>query len=457
MGLRGDHLVTLIIQSAKKTARVKTAIKNSAIAWPVKDNAIEMSVRLSQLTRGAIPTTVVRFLTWILVPVWNCAPVWKSEPTWNHASKWKFVPKNLLFLLIFTSIHYSLAHPQSPEPLFHTHFDTPLDESDWAGDLTMFRIDPSFDDGMLRLDAPRETGMAWIATREKYKAVYWEWSIRQAFAPSNNNRAFIFLNSSEPSLDGGVTGKAIRTGENGNPKHFRLLSFKDGHPSPDLLKSDLLIESNTEYRIRLVVSPDREMHLYMAEGGKSTPLLQSEYVSIPDDFEDGYGHFGFRTHFTATRSDQFFFGDAAIWDVLPVPKITGFQIEAEPHLEKSTGRWLQSSITGTTMELTFNVPPDVSYLDISLFTLDDGTQPDRINCAHVQICTLYFDDALAAGERNLTVNGYQTIYGQQTGPETLDFLVADIPEPEDVIINEFMYRPPQPVPTYVEQIGRAHV
>ena len=456
MGLRGDHLVTLIFYSAEYPVQTGTGFNNPATKWPAAGNAdarepdtLKLDSNASAETgfpdNCAIPTPII-----LLFHFCNVMPSIIVRFT-NGG----LILKGFLISLFFTSILYSHAYPQSQEPLFRTSFEAPLDESDWVGNLSMFRIDPSFDEGMLRLDAPRETGMAWIATRHKYNAVYWEWSIRQAFAPSNNNRAFIFINSVEPYLDGEVSGKAIRTGENGNPKHFRLLSFEKGISSPDLLKSDLLIEPNIEYRIRVVISPDRMVHLYIGEGDKSTPLLQSEFVSVADALGDGQGHFGFRTHFTATRSDQFFFGDVAIWDVLPLPKITEFKIVPSSAPENSKKNWLHSSVAKTTINLTFNVPPDASYLDISLFELDDGTYPDQVHCDHAQTCTLIFDNNLAAGERSLTVNSYKTIYGQQTGPDTLDFLVADKPAPADVIINEFMYRPPDPVPPYVELFTRS--
>ena len=342
----------------------------------------------------------------------------------------------------------------SPQPLLQTHFSDPPEEDYWQGDLPFFRTEPGHDPGMLRLAAPPDLGTAYISTRHSYHAVHWEWYMRQSFAPSNNNRAFVFLNESSGLLGDQPTGLAIRSGENGTPKHFRLLHFDRGTASPELIRSDMEIQPDAGYRIRVLLTPDQKLHLYIADDRYRTPLLQSETAAWPESM-DIDGHFGFLARYTATRSDQFFFSDVWIADFLPEPGITGFSVSPARNPSASSPHPWPHSDSGTIITVTFEVPPDPDALDVRLFRLQSGSHPDEIHCGHPQVCSLMFRDTLPSGKQQLVTESYQTIYGQHSEQETHDFLVAAEVSPGDVVINEFMYRPPAGVPAYVELYNRS--
>ncbi len=338
----------------------------------------------------------------------------------------------------------------STPPLFHTSFTEPLDETKWQGDLSYFKPQTGPEHGMLRLDAPPDLGTAYLATRNPFSAVHWEWYIRQAFAPSNNNRAFVFLTADSGILNENTSGLALRTGENGTPKHFRLMQFDPGGASTELSKSEVQIEADTGYRIRVLLSPNNDIHLYLAEGRFNTPLLQPEIASLPETDEVPAGHFGFRTLYTATRSDQFYFSDVRIADELPAPEIPDVSVSTTADLHYPVNTPWQQLAQGTVITVTFNVPPDSVYITPGLFQLDSGRQPDELHCSHPQICSLLFRDPLSSGEYRLMAGIYSTIYGQQSSPEEIPILVPGKARPGDIVINEFMYRPPAGLPSYVE-------
>ncbi len=410
MGLRGEHLVTLLNRYFKQHER--------AGAW-----------RCRRFLAIVFTRTFIRHILLILLTS-------------------GVVP--LLFSLIMVlTLTDSFASP----PLFSTSFTEPLNEENWQGDLSFFRTESGQDPGMLRLDAPPDIGTAYIATRNPYHAVHWEWYIRQNFTPSNNNRAFIYLNAETGILDDQTSGLAVRTGENGTPKHFRLFHFGKGGASTELLKSDTRIEADTGYRIRVLLTPDDELHLYLAEGRHNTPLLQPEKASIPEISEMPHGHFGFRTRYTATRSDQFYFSDVWIAKNLPEPDITDVSTSSpsDPHYPDDTP-WQQQT-QGTVITLTFSIPPDSTDLAPGLFQLDNGLHPDEIHCGHPQICSLLFRTPLSSGEHRLLTSAYNTIYEQRSEPEEAVILVAGQANAGDVIINEFMYRPPAELASYVELVN----
>ncbi len=406
MGLRGDHLVTLLIRT-EQTGSLS---------------------RLSGYNENLTATCIRTTLLFLLIPAWT-------------------VGSCLLIVGSFNS-----ARAESP-PLFQTSFTSPLDEKKWQGDLSYFKSITSHESGLLQLDAPPELGSAYLATRNPYRALHWEWYIRQAFASSNNNRAFIYLNADSGELDDQPGGFAIRTGENGTPKHFRLMHFNRQGTASELLKSDVQIEADKGYRIRVLLSPDGEIHLYLAEGRFNTPMLQSEKISLPELGETLDGYFGLQTRYTATRSDQFFFSDIWIADELPEPGISNVTNSPLSDIQLSDNSPWQNLTNGTVLTVTFNVPPDSTDLSTELFQLNRDLQPDGIYCRHPQVCLLLFGESLSSGKYRLMTDSYYTMYGQQAAPEETIVLVPGNAEAGDIIINEFMYRPPAGLASYVELLN----
>ncbi|MEX0680072.1 MAG: lamin tail domain-containing protein [Balneolales bacterium] len=354
--------------------------------------------------------------------------------------------------------------------LFRDDFQTPLDNQIWKGDFASFRVEPTAKSGMLRLDASTDESTAYLATLNSFEPVSWEWYIRQDFTPSDNNQAFFFLNLDGPDPENLQSGMAVRTGENGSPKYFRLIQFDDTSQENELLKSDVEIRAETGYRIRIIHSPDNIIHLYVSDGFVSTPLLQSESFTPAHTRASINGHFGFITHFTATRSDRFFIGDVMLSGNLPVPEITDVSVSSAAEAnsfdsavvikqaaQNRNGDTVHKKVVDdnnenllTELHVTFRVPPDTSEIIPSLFQLDDGTAPVYIECPHMQVCKLGFSRRLVPGKRWLRVNSYTTIYNQLSRVQQKTFLIADTAEPGNVIINEFMYRPPIDNPPYVE-------
>ncbi len=354
--------------------------------------------------------------------------------------------KNCPFVILITVLFFpGLAVSSDNEPLFNPDLSVPLDEAIWHGDLSSFRTDLSLDHILLRLNAPKDQSIASFATSDTYEPVYWEWLVRQNFNPSNNNRTFVFLNANKPDLKDNIEGLALRTGENGTPKHFKLLQIESGGSQTILLQSDVTIAPDTEYYMRVINTPQNDFHLYIGEGRDTTPLLQSESFRYDNEVEPG--HFGFRTHFTATRSDQSFFGNILLDNNLPKPAVDQVSVTTSPQTSQYPHTDAQNI---TEMEVTFHLPPDLSSITTNSFHLGDDITPDAISCDHPQVCTLRFRDHIASGIHTLHFSPYKTIYDQTAEAEKHIIYIADNPEKGDIVINEFMYDPPANTPAYVE-------
>ncbi len=406
MGLRSDHFVTPFLALCGVLPNKKSQNCCSYLTTPFKcillfNNGLLLLVMMKAITTAT--AVVLQVYSALTTHVGGIAPATES------------------------------AIDNGP-PIFHADFTQPPDDAHWQGDLTSFRVEIAASGGKLRLDADPESESTYLATRESFKPVQWEWYFRQAFAPSNNNRAYFFLDADRPNLDNEANGFALQTGENGTPKYFRLIHFMDGEREIQLLKSDMEIDADTGYRIRVVQSPDKELHLYLASGMDRLPLLQSETVAMKDSGIALKGHFGFRTHYTATRSDQFYFGNVTLSDYLPKPGV--FELRATSAVDPE---FLNRPFTE--IQVTFNVPPAASDLIPDRFRLDDGTTPVYLYCDHPQICTIRFNRTLDSGLHSLHIDSYQTIYGQQSSSAQKSFFLVDEAAPGDIIINEVLYRP----------------
>ncbi len=344
----------------------------------------------------------------------------------------------------------SLSHADR-SVLFYADFSQLPDHSLWTGDLNLFRVDSTREGRLLRQDAGPDRSNAWLATQHHYEPRVWEWYFRQAFEPSQSNRVFFFLNNKDPDSPDSASGIALQTGENGHPKHFRLVRFHEGRPIEQILKSDLLIEEDTGYRIRIIRTPQGAWHLYAGAvsvnpalpartPASQTPLLQPGEVP-PESIGHQNGHFGFQTHFSTTRRDRFFFGDIILRDDFPEPAVT------ELHTQRENGK--------KRLTIVFEVPPATGALSPAGFKLDGTMEPEEIHCLHPQICDLYFHDNGQTGRHFLVVHPYSTIYGQKSRIQQISFYSAAEARPQDIVINEFFLRPSNYYPEYIELYNRS--
>ncbi|MEX0773649.1 MAG: lamin tail domain-containing protein [Balneolales bacterium] len=230
----------------------------------------------------------------------------------------------------------------------------------WRGDLDDFIIVTENDNHLLRLDGSDSGGIEQLSTESDAAFGTWEFFIRlENFAPSNNNRAFIFLIADRPDLTGDVNGYALRTGENGQPKHFRIIRFTNGSQET-VLSAATELEAG-DYRVKVTRDEDGAWNLYTSNGFDSTPVIDSE--PVVDNTYTESAHFGLRLHYTATRRDRFFFDDIVIRDFTDTIKVTDVQARNSRELDIIfTDRLDESSITPAHFVINSYKAPDSAVL-----------------------------------------------------------------------------------------------
>ncbi|MDR9365011.1 MAG: lamin tail domain-containing protein [Balneolaceae bacterium] len=284
---------------------------------------------------------------------------------------------------------------------------------EWSGDVGDFTTVDESGNKLLRLDAD-DSGTSAIVTQSSTVYGTWEFFYRFDQSPSNGNQALIFLIADTDDIDesgSDVNGYAIRTGESGSPKRFRLFRYDDGDET-EILTGETDVESEQGYQIRVTRSEDNEWKLYVGEGLGSTPT--AEGGTVTDATHQISTHFGFFLDYTSTRVDQFFFDDVVIENSEPFNVVSA------------------EVATATEIDVTFNYQIDNNSLNIADFSVDGGLgTPTSVTPEDDFTVRLDYGTVLPDGDYTVKVNDVDNIYGGTipTGTEA-DFSVSN---PFDVV------------------------
>jgi hypothetical protein len=112
------------------------------------------------------------------------------------------------------------------------------------------------------------------------------------------------------------------------------------------------------------------------------------------------------------------------------------------------------ALSPTEVQVTFNTDIRQNSAARGNF-ISDGVRPESVSLLEGRIALLQFGSPLPTGPRTLSIDNVQTLGGFSIAENTeINFTVYDLFEPGDVLVNEFMYRPPADYPRYVELINR---
>jgi hypothetical protein len=110
----------------------------------------------------------------------------------------------------------------------------------------------------------------------------------------------------------------------------------------------------------------------------------------------------------------------------------------------------------STLRVHFTLPVNTSPVTTSNFELSDGTQPASHTFPNSETVEISFSEPFEVGSHEIIVNGIESFdpdISEQWDLEensTAVFYRFDEYQPGDIVLNEFMYRPPDGYPRYVE-------
>ncbi|WP_372637068.1 lamin tail domain-containing protein [Fodinibius sp.] len=334
------------------------------------------------------------------------------------------------FVLLFSFGIITESHSQS------IYFEDDFEDGDfttdpaWSGDDSLFIITPEAENNLLRLDGNDGSDPAYLSVPSTAVNGSWEWYIRLDFAPSGNNRVEIFLLSDRADLSGPVNGYAVRGGENGSEDVFRIVRYEEGVEAETVLSGTTDISSGGSFRVSATRQAGGVWSLEVGEGydGSLTP----EGGTATDNTYASTSFFGIRSTYTSTRADKFFFDDVTMVE-FPIA-LSKLNIESNRQFEVLFTRDIDPASAGT-----------------ADFSIDNGVGPPDSISIRDHAATLFYQDPLAGGTFLLSVSNVEDLSGNAIDPDAaIPFSLFDPFEPGDIIINEFMYDPPEDLPEYVE-------
>ena len=310
----------------------------------------------------------------------------------------------------------------------------------WRGNTAHFIIE----NGWLRLQAPAAAGTSYLAVASDIVVdASWEFVFKMDFVPSSSNYARVYLISDREALNTPLNGYYLRLGYT---NHDICLYRQNGNITEKLITSRPNILDNPSNPVRVQVTRDRDGswtlkadltggHDFTIEGS-----AQDKQIN-PSEF------FGVVCTYTTTRSAGFYFGD--------------FRVDGLPYKDTEPPKVVSHVVEENQIHIQFSKPVTAIFEPFNrFFDLDERLQLEDVRADGTSAVTLLLADELNCGLRHhLAVKRFEDVLGNIMRDTVLYFSVPCRADPYDIVINEIMANPSNPVRLpeyeYVELYNRS--
>ena len=258
----------------------------------------------------------------------------------------------------------------------------------------------------------------------------WKFWTKQTFAPSGSNYGRVYLTSNTSDLTIVTDGFYIQLGEAGSNDAVRLFKLESSVPT-ELLAGPLgQIAGSSTIGIRVVRDNGANWSLYIDPAGGENYVL----AGTVNDATNLLGtHFGFADVYTVSNSTNFYYDNIYVGDEI---------VDLAPPVLISA-----TAINANQIDVLFDEALDqlsaetIGNYDIQPFLSATTATLDGINPALVHIVP---SAPLGNGmSYTLFTNAIEDLVGNVSGSQSVVFsyLVAEVPLPGDIVVNEFMCDP----------------
>ena len=320
--------------------------------------------------------------------------------------------------------------------LIYAQFTDDFSDGDFTQNPTWFGETHKFivEEQILRLN-DNQAGQAWLATASSVMDnTQWEFWVRLAFTPSNNNHPRIYLVSDSEDLSGPLNGYYIRIGKDGTNNKRLYFYRQSGETSVELLEGATNIATTTNNRLRIRATRDDAGNwefradptggeLYLPQGN----VTDNEFTTTQ--------YFGILCNYTVSNASGFYFDDFYVGDIIEdttIPEITHL-IASDPN----------------TLELTFNkaVEP-ITAQNINNYFVNKGIGPPAIAIrpdeAPNKVILIFAQSFTQAEQYTLSVLNIRDYLDRIMDPFTGNFTWY-VPQKFDLVFNEIMANPTPPI------------
>jgi hypothetical protein len=311
----------------------------------------------------------------------------------------------------------------------------------WIGTSLKFTVN----DQVLALN-DNQAGAAWLVTQStRIEQTQWEFWIRMAFTPSNNNHPKIYLVSDNPDLSAPLNGYYIRIGKDGtgNKKLYFFRQEEETHTEIMAGSDNLASTSNNRIRIKVIRDGNGNWSFFADQDGGRLYLPQG---SVNDRSIAGTQWFGIHCSYTVSNSKNFYFDDFYVGDIIvdnTPPSVTTI-----------------IPLNENALLINFSEPVEpVAATTITNFVVDKEIGPPvSAKFSGPEKIILTFENSFIQKENyTIQINHVTDYAGNSMGRYTGHFIWFQ-PSTHDVVFNEIMANPSPavglPAHEYIELYNR---
>ncbi|PDH48925.1 MAG: hypothetical protein CND37_02805 [Bacteroidetes bacterium MED-G20] len=312
----------------------------------------------------------------------------------------------------------------------------------WGGDTSEFIVNTDF---KLQLNAPSVTDTSYLSvetgTLDFSSNISWEFYVKMDFSPSNNNNFRYYLASNNNNLEGYLNGYYIRVGENGSLDKLKL--YRQDGISTTLLASSLheSFGINPEFRVRVNRDINGNWEILCDSTGGNNFIYELGATDVTHTFSNFSGLW---SKHTSSNNDNIYFDDINV--------IGNIIIDSLPASVQNA-----SVISPNTLEIQFSEPIDNNALNINNFNLIGNNPPNPTSVYNSSSgYELIFQQKFKGNQvLNLSIQNITDLAGNSLF-DTIQIIVPDTAQYEEILINEILFDPFAGGSDYVEIINNSN-
>ena len=312
----------------------------------------------------------------------------------------------------------------------------------WGGDTSEFIVNTDF---KLQLNAPSVTDTSYLSvetgTLDFSSNISWEFYVKMDFSPSNNNNFRYYLASNNNNLEGYLNGYYIRVGENGSLDKLKL--YRQDGISTTLLASSLheSFGINPEFRVRVNRDINGNWEILCDSTGGTNFIYELGATDVTHTFSNFSGLW---SKHTSSNNDNIYFDDINV--------IGNIIIDSLPASVQNA-----SVISPNTLEIQFSEPIDNNALNINNFNLIGNNPPNPMSVYNSSSgYELIFQQKFKGNQvLNLSIQNITDLAGNSLF-DTIQIIVPDTAQYEEILINEILFDPFAGGSDYVEIINNSN-
>ena len=279
---------------------------------------------------------------------------------------------------------------------------------------------------MLRLFS-EGAGLAWLSTPSRVISdTQWDFWVRMAFTPSDNNHPRIYLVSDKPDLSGALKGYFIQIGKTGTDNKRLYFCRQMGEEVEVLLEGSMNLAATSNNRLRIRVTRDAAGYWSFSADPTGGHLFIPQ-GSVHDAAITGTAWFGISCTYTTSNSRRFYFDDFRVGEILPEqpPRVTGLEVISAGSLDVYFSKVPDKTSAG--MVNHYRADGDAGY------PLVAAVDPERPHVVRLLFGHNFMENQLYS----LHVSGVKGTCGQLMEEYSGTF-VHYVSERFDVVFNELM-------------------